>query len=131
MDLIERRGYLSSTPNPDKRLDYIVTLTGHLSNSGSKTRHVTLRYVPDRTVLDGKAFGNYLDALSTLEWATPEDLAVTVLTDVNDEIIARWLQVAVSMPELQHHAIDTHAVVIEDRQPNWDNKSLLGRMERI
>lgn len=131
MDLLERRGHLASTANPDKKLDYIVTLEAHLPNAQSNSRHIALRYVPDRDVLDAKAFGAYLDALAQDAWDTPEDLAVTVLTDINNEIVARWIQVSLSVPELQHHAVQTHAVVIEDRQPGWDNKGLLGRLERI
>ena len=131
MDLLERRGHLTSTANPDKKLDYIVTLEGHLPNSHSHSRHIVLRYVPDRDVLDAKAFGAYLEALATDTWNTPEDLAVTVLTDINNEIVARWIQVSLRVPELQHHAVQTHAVVIEDRQPGWDNAGLLSRLERI
>ena len=132
MDLLERRALLICTPNPDKRLDYIITLAGHLPNSqGHRRRIITLRYVPDRDVLESKAFGEYLDALSTMDWATPEDLAVTVITDVNDALVARWIQVSLSVPELHHHAVDTHAVVLEDRQPGWDNVGLLGRLEQI
>lgn len=131
MDMLERRSHLASTANPDKKLDYIVTLEGHLPNSQSQSRHISLRYVPDRDVLDAKAFGNYLEALSQDPWDSPEDLAVTVLTDVNNEIVARWVQVSLSVPELQHHAVQTHAVVIEDRQPGWNNANLLDRLDRI
>jgi len=132
MDLQERRAILASTANPDKGLDYIVTLEGHLTSAhGQSRRHIVLRYIPDRDVLDTKSFGEYLDALATMEWPTPEDLAVTVLTDVNNELVARWVQVALRVPELLHHAVDTHAVIIEDRQPGWDNPALLKRLERI
>jgi len=130
MDLMERRALLHVGPNPDKQLDYIVTLTGHLPNSG-QDRHIVLRYVPDRSVLSAKAFGDYLEGLSRTTWASPEDLAVTILTDVNNEIVARWAQVSLTLPDLNHHAVETHAVVLEDRQPGWDNPSLLGRLERI
>ena len=131
MDLMQRRALLDAQPNPDKTLDYIITLEGHLPNSRGSNRQVSLRYIPDRDVLDARSFGTYLEALSGEIWATPEDLAVTVLSDVNNEVVARWVQVAVSVPELNHHAVETHAVVIEDRQPNWDNPRLLSRLNRL
>ena len=131
MDLMERRAILQCTPNPDKQLDYIVTLTGHLPHSHGQSRRVTLRYVPDRDIVDSRALGAYLEALAEQTWSTPEDLAVTILTDVNNEIVARWIQVGLSMPERLHHAVESHAVVLEDRQPGWDNPALLGRLERI
>jgi len=131
MDLLERRAHLTSAPNADKALDYIVTLAGHLPNSHGAARHIVLRYVPDRQVLDAKAFGTYLESLSRETWDKPEDLAVTILGDVNNEVVARWVQVSLSVPDLQHHAVETHAVIIEDRQPGWENASLLSRLERI
>lgn len=131
MDIIERRGHLTSTTNPDKKLDYIVTLQGHLPNSHGHLRHIVLRYIPDRDVLDARSFGTYLEALSQITWPTPEDLAVTVLTDINNEIVARWIQIHLSIPERLHHAVETHAVIIEDRQPTWNNTDLLNRLERI
>lgn len=131
MDLMERRTLLEVGNNPDKQLDYLVTLTGHLPGGGGARQVIEMRYVPDKHVLESRSFGIYLEALSTKVWDSPEDLAVTVLTDINNEVVTRWVQVAVSVPELQHFAVDTHAVVIEDRQPGWENPALLGRLERI
>lgn len=131
MDMTQRRAMLDAKPNPDKTLDYIVTLEGHLPNSRGSSRQVVLRYVPDRDVLDARSLGSYLEALSGDDWENPEDLAVTVISDVNNEVVARWVQVAVRVPELYHHAVETHSVVIEDRQPGWDNKALLGRLAPI
>lgn len=131
MDLMERRGLLVVCDNPDKKFDYLVTLSGHLPGGGGGRQLVELRYVPDKHILDGRSFGTYLEALSAEVWDSPEDLAVTVITDINNEVISRWVQVGVNIPELQHHAVDTHGVVIEDRQPGWDNPGLLGRLERI
>lgn len=131
MDLMERRALLECSPNPDKQLDYIITLSGHLPQTQGQSRQVALRYVPDRDILVSKSFGTYLEALADQSWDTPEDLAVTILTDVNNEVVARWIQVSLSMPERLHHAVESHAVVLEDRQPGWDNASLLGRLERI
>ncbi len=131
MDLSERRALLETCDNPDKNIDYLVTLSGHLPGGGDKRHLIEVRYVPDRLILDVRAFGGYLEALSSIEWQTAEDLAVTVLTDINNQIICRWVQVDVNVPELQHHAVDTHGVVLQDRQPNWDNAALLNRLERI
>lgn len=130
MDLMERRKLLAVEANPDRKLDYLVTLTGHLPGHNSR-QVVELRYVPDKFVLASRSFGTYLEALAQEVWHNPEDLAVTVLTDINNEVITRWIQVQVNVPELQHHAVDTHGVVIEDRQPGWDNPALMARLVQI
>lgn len=131
MDLQERRALLKITANPDRKLDYLVTLSGHLFDDGGARQLVEVRYVPDKQVLDTGSFGTYLEALSNHPWDNPEDLAVTVLTDINNEVVSRWVQVKVGLPELPHPAVDSHGVVIDDRQPGWDNPALLGRLVRI
>lgn len=130
MDLNERRALLVLNSNLDRKLDYLVTLSGHLPGGGAR-QLVNVRYVPDKLILEARSFGTYLEALADLKWESPEDLAVTVLTDLNNEVVTRWIQVTINVPELQHHAVDTHGVTIEDRQPGWDNPALLGRLERI
>lgn len=129
MDMIERRAVLHVTDNPDRSLDYVVTLAGNLP-ACEHAQSIMLRYIPDRKILDATAFAQYLEAVSKATWDSPEDLAVTVLTDVNNEIIGRWMQISLSTPD-QHNPITTHGVVLEDRQPGWDNPSLIGRLERI
>ena len=131
MDLMERRAHLKIQPNPDRKLDYLITLEGHLPSTTSTRQSVEVRYVPDKNIMDVKAFGAYLEALASIDWPSPEELAVTVITDINNELIARWVQVTVNAPDLLHHAIETHGVVLEDRQPDWDNPMLLNRLERI
>ena len=131
MDLNERRALLTVANNIDRKLDYLVTLSGHLPGGGGARQLVNVRYVPDKLILESRSFGTYLEALAEMQWESPENLAVTVITDLNNEVVTRWIQVAVNVPELQHHAVDTHGVVIEDRQPGWDNPALLGRLQRI
>ena len=131
MDLMERRALLHAIPNPNRSLDYLVTLSGHLPSGGGVRQRVEVRYVPDREIFASRSFGTYLDVLSNMVWETPEDLAVTVLTDLDNQIVCRWIQVHVNVPELQHHAVDTHGVIIENRQPGWDNPALMRRLERI
>ena len=131
MDLKERRALLKAAANPDRNLDYLDTLAGHLPGGGGARQLVEVRYVPDKQVLDTGSFDTYLEALSNQLWENPEDLAVTILTDINNEVVARWVQVKIDMPELHYRAVDTHEVVIEDRQPGWDNATLLGRLKRI
>ena len=129
MDMMERRAFLQVTENPDRSLDYVVTLAGSLPTC-EQAQSIMLRYIPDRKILDANAFAKYLKAVGEATWESPEDLAVTVLTDVNNEIIGRWMQISLSTPD-QNNPITTHGVVLEDRQPGWDNPSLMGRLERV
>ena len=131
MDITSRRNLLECTSNPDGGLDYMVNITGHIDKEGSTRTNVLLRYVPDKLVLDAGSFGVYLDMLGETGWKVAEDLAVTIISDVNNELVPRWVQVSVSAPDLAHPAVDTHGVVLEDRQPKWDNPALLSRLKHI
>jgi len=128
MDIGVRRNLLMTMPNPGAGMDYVVCLDGRVK-SQAKIAEITvsLNYVPDRVILDPAAFGRYLDALSQVPWSSLESVAVAILEDVNNEVVARWVQVAVKVRDAVHANGGAHGVTLEDRQPTWENKSLLSR----
>ncbi len=124
-----RRGLLDAVRNPDFKLEYIASLRGHMTPfDGDRRSGVVLRYVPDRLILEPASFVRYLDAMGAQQWPSLEQAAVTLLNDFSNELVARWVQVAVSAPSGLYHGIDSHDVLLEDRQPNWDNAGLLARL---
>lgn len=131
MDVARRRGLIETANNPEPRLDYVVALEGHMATGdGTVPNAITLCYVPDRLIIDPASFGRYLKALSEVEWRSLEDLAVTILTDVNNEAVARWVHVTASTHEAGQSGLDRHTVTLEDRQPSWDNAPLLSRLKK-
>lgn len=109
---------MSTVPSPDSRHDFLVELRGE---PAAGTR-LTVRYVPDLAVLEPAGFAAYLAGLD----GGLEALAMAVLDDLNNELVPRWVEVTA-----ERDAPFPHRVVIEDRQPNWDNPPLLGRLRRI
>jgi len=129
MNALDRRSLLVADANPNVRLDYLAVLEGRLSAPApGGPVAVSLRYVPDKLVLGPTAFARYLDALGAGPWETLEQLAVTLLDDIANEIIARWTQVILRVPGDAPAGSGGHAVVVEDRQPAWDNPDLLSRL---
>ncbi|MBL6945339.1 MAG: hypothetical protein ISR47_01730 [Rhodospirillales bacterium] len=126
MDTTARRGLLSTGPNPGARLDYVVSLEGALDAQLS----VVLRYVPDKAVLEDGAFAAYLRQFENTAGERMEALGVTILEDVNNEVVPRWVQVSVAKREETGPASEHHGVLLEDRQPRWDNRSLLSQLRR-
>ena len=114
---MHRRERLTTAANPDARHDYLVTLTGE-PQPGTR---LELRYVPDRWVIDPAGFAAYLEELAGFPGGL-EALALAVLDDVGNEAVPRWSEVRAVRA--------VHRVVVEDRQPNWDNPHLFARMER-
>ncbi len=123
MDLLTRRALLETDANPHPGLDYLVALSGMLVGSGSAS--LRLRYVPDRRVLRSESFRRYLDALGGEPFGSIETLAATFLDDANNELVPRWVQVLASA---EGQGAPAHAVLLEDRQPGWDNAALLARL---
>jgi 7-cyano-7-deazaguanine reductase len=132
MDTQDRRSLLVTAPNPNPRLDYVSALEGTvaLSTTGDVAT-VSLFYVPDKLILDTVSFGFYLKAFETMAWESLEQVAVTILDDVGNEAVARWVQVALSGPDPAHGNVGRHAVLVQDRQPGWDNPALLSRLRRF
>ncbi len=132
MDTQDRRNLLVTTPNPNPRLDYVSVLEGTVTvSTGGDAATVNLLFVPDKLILDTASFATYLGALGNLTWDTLEQVAVTILEDVSNEAVARWVQVALSGPEPAHGDVGRHAVLVEERQPAWDNPALLSRLRRF
>jgi 7-cyano-7-deazaguanine reductase len=119
MDLHARRSNIRTASNPESRLDYLVSLEGSVANL-----KVRVRYVPDETILLPGSFTEYLDVFA--DGATHvEAVASTILHDLNNELVARWVQVSVSSAG---EFTPSHRATIEDRQPKWDNPGLLARI---
>jgi 7-cyano-7-deazaguanine reductase len=131
MNRLIRRQFLKADGNPGARLDYVVTLEGAIpGNTGIGPQALGLRYVPDKLVLQPAAFGRYLEALAAETWPSIECLAVTILDDMNNEVVPRWVQVIVSILNTDQPGVESHGVILEDRRPKWDNPALLSRLRR-
>ncbi len=114
-----RRGLLSPGANPDQAIDCLVRLAGRLTAETT----LTVCYVPDKLIVARAAFERYLAALGDHDWPAPEAIAVATLGDFNNELVPRWVCVIVER--------DRHQVVVEDRQPGWQNPALLAHLPAV
>lgn len=119
-DRLDRRALLAGEANPAPRHDYVVELTGRVGGGCPAT--VRLRYVPDRLILVAAGWGRYLAALD--DFPSLEQLAAIISEDLGNELVPRWSQIALASEDAGH------AVLLEDRQPTWDNPRLLARLRR-
>ncbi len=117
------REKLGTIPNPNREIDYLVLLDGTVRPRGvAAPLSLSLRYIPDRLIIEPGKWQSYLAALSTQKMPALEALAARILSDANNEIVPRWLSVVVS------DVNSSHKVIVEDRQPKWDNPDLLRRV---
>lgn len=124
---LERRQPLTCRNNPHGGLDLLVLLDGRVTSFAGL---VALRYVPDKLLLQPDSYNDYLNLLAYQGLSAVEDFAVTVLQDVNNEVVPRWAQVLIVEDA---NPTDSgpgcgHRVLVEDRQPSWDNPALLSRL---
>ena len=130
MDLIQRREKLITGANPDQRMDYVSTLSGTLV-WGDGRAQVTVRYVPDKLVLVSDSLGPYLVGLEETPWESLEALATAIMDDIINELVARWIQIGIAAPTSNAPGVEGHSVMLEDRQPKWENGSLLSRLSLL
>ncbi len=123
----ERRERLRTARNPNRAFDYVVSLQGKLG-VGALGGEVMLglRYVPDREIVLDPDMDDYLAAVSDQPWSSIEEFAAAVLADLNNQLVPRWVSVVVTLWRPRGSA--EHTVIVEDRQPNWDNRALLARI---
>ena len=125
----DRRARLASQPNPGVRRDYVIALAGQTAApSGEGATSVAVRYVPDRITLGAGAFFDYLDGLGE-GWASLEQVAVAVIDDLSNQLVPRWVQVIVTA-RIGPEELERHEVILEDRQPGWENESIMVRLAR-
>ncbi len=126
MDALARRELLETDANPGSHLDYITTLNGHITPDNISGRTlVGIRYVPDKLILAPSRLGRYLDILGGIASPSLEAVASAILEDLNNELVARWIQVTICATDTQHLGIDDFGVMLEDRLPFWVNSALL------
>lgn len=121
---VQRQTAIETQPNPNPALDYLCHLDGRLGEAA--TISISLRYVPGKLVMDTEALGIYLCNVDLEENQSLEALAALILDDLNNELVPRWIQVILIADD---RGLDRgHRVLLEDRQPKWDNPTLLSRI---
>ena len=91
--------------------------------------NVEVRYVPDKLVIDRDSLTGYFQALTANVNDPLELLVAVIMDDLNNELIPRWLNITATIEDASNPV--GHSVTFEDRQPNWDNPSLLARLAAI
>ncbi|WP_419797515.1 MAG: hypothetical protein ACNI26_14585 [Terasakiella sp.] len=125
MDLAQRRSLIATKDNPNRVNDYVITFQITCTRTARRLR---LRYVPDKVIIDTAKIDAYFAQLFDLPDYSLEQTANALLEDMNNELVARWIQV---FAEEEPHQTITLTIVIEDRQPQWDNPHLLVRISTI
>lgn len=123
---LERRDLLMTGENPDSRRDYLVTREAALRLAPLATSaRLIVRYVPDRLILPSHSLPVYLARLESMDWPNLEALGSTLLSDLSNELVPRWIRV-----ELFTDGNDgsRHHIALGDRQPGWRNPDLLDRL---
>lgn len=129
-DLNTRRKNIKSIPNSDRNLDYITTLKSHISISSKSDEHLAqatliAHYVPDRFILTPKSFKDFIEIIEAIQWESVEEMTVAILTDLNNELVPRWIRIETMTAASNDTNATHHSVLIEDQQPDWNNHRLL------
>ena len=133
MDTLTRRQLMVLSSNPDETIDFLVSLSGQVkqplwySTEHSPIKSIAIRicYVPDRLILEETSLPIYLDGIRTEKFSNKEQAGITLLNDLNNELVPRWLRVTLTSMNEIHGYPHTYEVCFQDSQPNWNNSKLL------
>ena len=124
-DSRDRRALLPTRQNEHTSLDFVVSVEFSLALPVARGEgRLMVRYVPDRLLLSTEDLAPWLTRIEAAEPHEIEQSAVMVLDDLNSELVPRWIQVLVRTHE-------EGEVLVEDRQPDWDNASLLAGLKPL
>lgn len=124
---VARQERISVDPLPKAAVEFLCHLESNLPEIGV---YVRLSYVPYKAALSAEMFTAYLNDLPIPEnqECLLEACAALILDDLNNELVPRWLQLVLTRG-LEDGTVQS--VLVEDKQPRWDNKVLLGRAQGI
>lgn len=124
-----RRNHILTDANPRSKLDYVITVRRTLvpirvQEAPTEKAIMSLRYVPDREILSAKNnLQDYIQAVREEEWENMAMLSASLLDDLTNALVPRWIELHLDMTGLGQ-------IYMQDRQPKWDNRPLLDRLER-
>ena len=119
------RDAVRTVANTALTVDFISVLE---SDPHAAAPGLTIKYVPDKLILTSQSFDDYTAAFRSVTFDSLEDFAITVLSDINNEVVPRWCQIVIWR---RAEGSAYRCVVVEDRQPNWDNPALLSRIAPV
>lgn len=135
-----RQALLTTCPNPNPSFDYVVTRAARATlEPALGIVEIRIRMVPDRRVLNHRAFSSYLSLFKNQSWTTLEAAAAAMLLDLINEVVPRWTEVKLTQlqepgtlestftPDMDAGA-PRHDVLMEDQQPHWQRPALLARL---
>ena len=125
MEILVRRRLITTKPNPDESIDYMVWLDENLIISEKIRLEFNIGYVPDRQVLEDDAISAYLQAVREELVVSIEHFGILVFSDFNNELVPRWIQITLTRSATTNGYIKTHKLQFRDKQPNWNNQQLL------
>jgi hypothetical protein len=115
------RDLLMLLPNPRTDLDYLDYMQVPL---GAYDSHIF--YVPDRHILTQDSLGRYCAALGADASLQGNTFAGMLLHDIFDTAFPKWVGI-----QLHQHTPIPHSIVMQDKQPNWDNPALISSIKPV
>lgn len=133
MDATTRRKLVHTKPNPHPQRDIVTEFHTQLTLPRGKRIGIHVRYVPDKNLLVTDDYGQYLSMFETIEMVDvfSEELAGILVDDLNSEVVPRWVQVRLDVTYAGGINAMQKSVILEDRQPGWDNNNILLRIAKI
>lgn len=133
-EIDQRRSTLTTVANPDRAIDYIITLSGRLIIEGlSEPIRYRIRYVPDQVILDARSMADYAAVVRGQPWPSFEEAALALNADFHDRTVPRWVEIYCETRrpgDARVSSESVYSIILSERQPDWNNPTLLARLRR-
>ena len=77
---------------------------------------ITVTLIPDKLSADHGSMRDYLKHKASQSWQTPDDMILTMIEDINNALVPKWLEVI-----YEHNGV---TLKVEDRQPGMEDLNL-------
>lgn len=95
----------------------------------AKRLRTTIHFVPDSRIITIADFREYINFTSNLLVNGGQKLLLSLLDDFNDELVPKWIQITLEIKD--NNGIISESILIEDRQPGWNDPSITTRVPII
>ena len=75
------------TSIPDGRKNWVISV------EINEPIYLKVCFVPDKLIADHVSIKNYLARVLTQAWPSPEEMILTIIEDINNELVPKWVEV--------------------------------------
>lgn len=100
---------IAVTTVPDGRKNWVISV------ETKEPIYLKVRFVPDKLIAEHGSIKNYIAWVLTQTWPSPEEMILTIIEEINNELVPKWVEVFYSKNGV--------SIKLEEQQPGLETFS--------